>query len=177
MPATASGARELPTSLACRSDGSLREMAISTLKLPDGFTRVTGKVRRPRLRDGQWLLRIVLANGAVPPTHAAGLKSLAMPAPSNPGPIRGYPLSLFASADNGQFSREGSGSLIVADEFALTYSIERPGQLEVRLDWEMSGAPRSQSLSVPIAREDLSHLTIACWNGDFELYDLQAAAR
>lgn len=167
----------VPSSLACRSAGVGDEMTIATTPLPAGFTRLTGKVRRPMLRDGTWLLRVVLANDDGPPTHAAGLMSGPMPAPTKPVPIRGYPLSLFASADDHEFWREQHGWLVVADEFDLSLSLEQPGQLEARLDWTSPSGARSHALSVPIARDDLDHLTIACFNGDFELYDLWVAAR
>jgi len=166
-----------PPSLICRSDGSGDQMAIATRPLPAGFTRVTGKVRRPLLRNGPFLLRIVLANDSGPPTHAAGLMSTPIPAPMSPRPITGYPLSLFASADNKKFWREELGWLIVADEFALSFSLDQPGRLEARLDWQSPSGAHSQALSVPIARDDLKHLTIACWNGDFELYDLSVSGR
>ncbi len=173
----AAGAPASPSSLICRSEGTGDQMAIATRPLPAGFTRVAGKVRRPLLRDGPWVLRIVLANDSGPPTHAAGLMSRPLPPLMKPGPITGYPLSLFASADNKTFWREELGWLIVADEFALAFSLDQPGRLEARLDWQSPSGAHSQALSVPIARDDLKHLTIACWNGDFELYDLSVSGR
>ena len=177
-PAAAiAAASKTSSSLACLSEGTGDEMTIATTPLPVGFTRLTGKVRRPLLRNGPWLLRIVLANDAGPPSHVAGLLSGPMPAPSGSAPVRGYPLSLYASADDGKFRHEERGWLIVADEFAMSLSIEQPGRLDARLDWSSSSGPRGHALSVPIARDDLKHLTIACFNGDFELYDLKVTVR
>jgi hypothetical protein len=170
--------RPAPDSLTCRSDGGTNQLSLVYLPLPSRFKSVTGTMSRPRMGNGNYLLRVVLVDANDPPSHATGLISQQFPPLPKPGPLHGYGFALQESADSGKQTRAAANKwLIVPDEFQVRMTSAQDSTLAVRLTWDLSGEPRDYQYAVETVRSDYRRLAIACWNGDFELSNIRFEAQ